>query len=116
MSADPDADLDPRDADRLLLLDRIAERMPDLDLDQHEVAWHELPEDCGGGEALLVDGGGIDGGSGAYFVNAGDDLHVVGSLAPLVAAVGCIVVKADGSRRLAEVVPDPLAAGGWADS
>jgi hypothetical protein len=39
-----------------------------------------------GSEALLVDGGGIDGGTGGYFANAGEDVHAVGSLDPIVPA------------------------------
>ena len=63
-----------------------------------------------GAEALLVDGGGLDGGSGIYFANAGDDVHAVGSLAPILDGwVGCIVIHRDGSRQLAHAVPDPLA-------
>jgi hypothetical protein len=46
--------IDP-DADRLELLDRLAERLPELDLDQHEIEWRTLED---GHEALLVDGGG----------------------------------------------------------
>jgi len=35
---------------------------------------------------------------------------VVGTLAPLVpGAIGCVVIKPDGSRQLAHVQPDPLA-------
>jgi hypothetical protein len=46
----------------------------------------------------------------AYFANAGDDLHAVGSLAPLIDGdVGCVVIRPDGSRELALAVPDPLA-------
>jgi hypothetical protein len=30
---------EPTDADRLKLLDRIAERMPDLDLKRHSIEW-----------------------------------------------------------------------------
>jgi hypothetical protein len=33
------ADMDKIDADRLELLDRIARRIPELDLDAHEVEW-----------------------------------------------------------------------------
>ena len=56
--------------------------------------------------------GGLDGGAGVYFSNAGEDLHAVGSLAPLVPGyIGCIIVKPDGSRQVARAVPDPLAAG-----
>ena len=101
---DRDAD---RDSDRLELLDRIADRIPDLDLDQQQVEWTRLDD---GHEALLVNGGGIDGGNGAYFANAGDDVHAVGSLDPLVpGCLGCIVIKPDGSRYVARAVPDPLA-------
>jgi len=98
---------DSRDIDRLELLDRIADRVPELDLAQQSVEWHELPD---GHEALLVNGGGIDGGDGAYFANAGEDVHAVGSLAPLIpGAIGCIVIRPDGSRHLARAVSDPLA-------
>ncbi len=72
-----------RDADRLELLDRIGDRVPELDLDQNEIEWTTLDD---GHEALLVNGGGIDGGNGAFFANAGEDLHAVGSLAPLIPA------------------------------
>jgi hypothetical protein len=100
-------DLTPTDTDRLALLDRLADRMPDLDLDQHEVEWMTLPD---GHEALLVDGGGIDGGSGMYFANVPNgDVHVVGSLEPLAPAVGCVVLMPDGTRVLAHVEGDPLA-------
>jgi hypothetical protein len=99
--------MNERDQDRLVLLDRIAERVPELRLDQHEIERTTLDD---GHEALLVDGGGIDGGSGTFFANAGDDLHAVGSMDPLVpGCVGCIVIQPDGSRQLARVVPDPLA-------
>jgi len=67
--------MNERDADRLELPDPIEKRIPELDLDQHEVEWTKLPD---GAEALLVDGGGIDDGNGAYFANYRDDLHVVG--------------------------------------
>jgi hypothetical protein len=63
-----------------------------------------------GHEALLVNGGGIDGGSGAYFANAGDEVHAVGSLDPIVPGyVGCIVIRPDKTRVLARARPDPLA-------
>jgi hypothetical protein len=95
------------DADRLELLDRIADRVPELDLEAQQVEWTTLPD---GHEALLVNGGGIDGGNGAYFANAGDDLHAVGMLDPIVPGhVGYIVIRPGGSRQLARVVPDPLA-------
>jgi hypothetical protein len=83
------------------------ERVPELDLAQRSIEWTTLPD---GSEALLVDGGGIDGGSGTFFANAGEDLHAVGSVDPLVPGhVGCIVIRPDGSRYLARAVPDPLA-------
>jgi hypothetical protein len=92
--------------DRLELLDRIAERVPELDFEQHAIEWTTLDD---GHEALLVDGGGIDGGKGTLFANYGEDLHAVGSLAPIVpGCVGCIVIRPGGSRQLARVVPDPL--------
>ncbi len=95
-----------RDNDRLILLDRIAARVPEMDLDQHEVDWTTLPD---GAEALVVDGGGFDGGSGIYFANAGEDVHAVGSMPPAFPAVGCIVIRPDRTRVLAHVTPDPLA-------
>jgi phage terminase large subunit-like protein len=50
-----------------------------------------------------------NGGTGAYFANAGDDLPAVGSLAPLIDGyIGCIVIRPDGSRELARVLADPL--------
>ena len=95
------------DSDRLELLDRIAERMPDLNLDQQVVEWKSLDD---GHEALLINGGGFDGGDGAFFANCGEDVHVVGNMAPLVeGAIGCIVISPDGSRRLARIEADPLA-------
>jgi hypothetical protein len=43
---------------------------------------------------LLVDGGGMYGGSGAYFANAGPDFHVFGRLAPLVpGCLGVVVIR-----------------------
>ena len=100
-------EMNVRDTDRLELLDRIAERIPELDLDQHEVRWEALDD---GHEALLVDGGGIDGGDGVYFANAGDDVHAVGSLTPIFDGyIGCVVIRPDGSRYVASAVPDPLA-------
>jgi hypothetical protein len=47
--------MDPIDAERPELLDRLAERIPDLDPDQREVARDELPD---GAQGLRVDGGG----------------------------------------------------------
>jgi hypothetical protein len=74
--------MEDRDADRLKLLDRLADRVPELDLNRNEIEWRTLND---GHEALLVNGGGIDGGDGAYFANAGQDVHAVGSLAPFAA-------------------------------
>ena len=99
--------MDRSDTDRLELLDRLAHRVPELDLDQNAIDWMTLDD---GHEALLVNGGGIDGGKGAYFANAGRDVHVVGSLDPMIPGyVGCIVIGPDGTRRLAHVQRDPLA-------
>jgi hypothetical protein len=41
-----------------------------------------------------------------FLVNAGDDVRAVGSLAPLIDAIGCIVIRPGGSRELARVEPD----------
>ena len=80
---------------------------PELDLERQSVEWTTLDD---GHEALIVNGGGFDGGDGAFLVNHGDDVHVVGSVAPIVPGhVGCIVIEPDGTRRLARVVRDPLA-------
>jgi hypothetical protein len=99
--------MNEHDADRLQLLDRIAARVPELDLDQRSVEWETLPD---GAEALIVDGGGFDGGDGMMFVNHGDDVHAIGSLAPLApGAIGCVVIRPDRSRVLARAVADPLA-------
>jgi hypothetical protein len=96
------------DADRLELLDRIAERIPELDLERQSIEWTTLDD---GAEALIVNGGGFDGGDGAFLTNHGDAVHAVGTLDPLVPGhVGCIVIRPDGSRYLARAVPDPLAA------
>jgi hypothetical protein len=85
--------IDERDQDRLELLDRIAERVPELDLERQSVEWTTLDD---GHEALIVNGGGFDGGSGAYFANAGEDVHAVGMLDPIVPGhIGCIVIKPD---------------------
>jgi hypothetical protein len=100
------SDVDRVDAERLELLDRIAKRVTELDLDQDLVEWITLDD---GHQALLVNGSGIDGGDGAHFANDGDGLHAVGSLDPIVPGhVGCIVIHPDGSRYVARAVPDPL--------
>ena len=97
----------PDDVDRLELLDRLAKRMPELELEQRSLEWIEMPD---GGQGLAVDGGGFAGdGTGYTFANAGEDVHALGSLAPLVPAIGCVVIEPDGSRYLARAVPDPLA-------
>jgi hypothetical protein len=71
------------------------------------VEWTTLDD---GHQALLVNGGGLDGGAGAFLVNYGDDVHAVGMLDPIVPGhIGCIVIRPDGSRVLARAVPDPLA-------
>lgn len=69
------------DNDRLELLDRIADRVPELDLDQNEVEWMTLDD---GHEALLVNGARLRWWPRWVFASAGDDLHVVGSLDPIV--------------------------------
>ena len=98
--------LNETDADRLLLLDRIKDRLG-LDLSSRTIEWQTLED---GHEALLVDGGGLDGGDGAFIANHGEDLHAVGTLAPIAPGfIGCVVIKPDGSRRIAQAVPDPLA-------
>jgi hypothetical protein len=56
----------------------------------------------------LADGGGTDGGPGAYFANVGKDIHVVGSLAPIIPASG-LPCDPDGSHQLAHVEPDRVA-------
>jgi hypothetical protein len=93
-------DVDDADADRLELLDRIAERVPELDLNRHEIEWSTLPD---GAEALHI-------GRGGDFANCGEDLHAYGSLNPIVPGyIGCIVIYPDGSRQLVHAQPDPLA-------
>jgi hypothetical protein len=89
------------DTDRLELLDRIAERVPEIKLGEYEIRWEELPD---GGQALFV------GGRAEYFANHGEDLHAYGSLDPVVPGyIGCIVIRPDKTRVLARAVPDPLA-------
>jgi hypothetical protein len=100
-------EMNPSDADRLKLLDRLTDRMPDLDLEKHAVEWMTLPD---GHEGLVVDGGGMDGGDGMTFANAGEDVTAVGSTSLLIpGTVGCVLIAPDGSRVLARVMPDPLA-------
>jgi len=89
------------DNDRLELLDRIADRVPELDLDEHEVEWGTTPD---GAQALFV------GNRAEFFANYGDDLHAYGSLDPIVPGhIGCIAIRPDGTRVILWVEPDPLA-------
>jgi len=109
MNDDDTPEISETDDDRLLLLDRIAERLPEMNLDDYSIEWVTLPD---GGEALVIDGGGFDGGTGYFIANSpvGDDLHVVGPTAPLApGAIGCVVIDADGGRRLARLIRNPLA-------
>ncbi len=102
-----DQDVNPTDADRLELLDLLANRLPELKLAERTIEWTTLDD---GAEALLIDGAGLDGGAGIYFTCAGDDVHAVGSLSPIVEGfIGCIVIRPDGSRVVARAVPDPSA-------
>jgi hypothetical protein len=94
--------MEDRDADRLKLLDRLADRVPELDLNRNEIEWRTLDD---GHEALLVNGGGIDGGDGAYFANAGQDVHAVGSPAPFAAAGLLILCESDS--QMDAVAPKP---------
>ena len=76
-------------------------------LDQQSIEWTSLDD---GHDALVVNGGGFDGGDGAYLANYGEDVHAVGLLAPLIEGhIGCVVIRPDGSRYLARVMADPLA-------
>jgi hypothetical protein len=93
--------MDERDTDRLELLDRLADRVPELDLGQHEVEWGETPD---GAQALFV------GNRAEFFALYGEDLHAYGSLDPLLPRmIGCIVIRPDETGVLARAVPDPLA-------
>jgi hypothetical protein len=104
MTTDIDTD-EHDDQDRLELLDRIAERVPELDLDRESIEWRTLPD---GNEALFVNLDATTGaGDGAYFANCGEDVHAVGPVVP--GHVGLIVIRPDGSRVLARAGPDPLA-------
>ena len=62
---------------------------------------------------LLLSVGQSSSGSGTAprtcFANAGDDVHMVGSLEPLASLVACVVISPDGSRTIARTQPDPLA-------
>jgi hypothetical protein len=92
--------MNQQDQDRLELLDRIEKRAPEIELEKYELSWETLEDSH---EALLVDGA-------EYFANCGEDLQAYGSLAPIMDGhIGCIVIKPDGSRYVAQAVPDPLA-------
>ncbi len=95
----------PTDAERLELLDRIEKRIPELDLDQHDVEWIEMPD---GAQGLAVNGGGFAGdGTGFTFANGPDDnVTAIGLLIP--GAFGCVVIQPDGSRYIARVEAGPL--------
>jgi hypothetical protein len=107
MNTDDTPETNEIDDDRLLLLDRISDRLPDINLDEHEVAWHQLPD---GSPALLVDGGGMDGKEGMTFANVPgtDDLHGFGPV-PAIKSIASMLIRADGTRVLHGVTPDPLA-------
>ena len=67
-----------------------------------------LPGD--GAQALLVDGGGVDGGQGMMLCNHAADVHALGSFAPLAAGtVGVLAIRPDGTRIVLQVMADPLA-------
>lgn len=72
--------------------------LADLQESGHHLKWLEIDDDW---PALWVDGGT------AMFAKRGDDLHVTG---PLAGKVPCIVIKPDGSWRMAAITDDPLAA------
>jgi hypothetical protein len=93
---------------RLTLLDRLADRCPDLGtVAEHEVEWMELPE---GNEALVLDRSRFTEGRGAYFMLEGENVLAVGPLGP--DHSGVIVIRPDGSRELRAVTPGEDAAGG----
>lgn len=95
----------PADADRLRPLDRIDGRLPDLDLGQHKAEWTRVPDGAG---ALVIDGGGF-GGGGCFIANAGDDVHVIRTMAPPTPGrIRCVAIHADGTRELARLTSDPL--------
>jgi hypothetical protein len=92
--------MNDHDADRLELLDRIEKRAPEIKLEKYELSWGTLEDGYGGSVARC----------GEYFANYGEYLHAYGSLAPIIGGcIGCIVIKPDGSRYVAQAVPDPLA-------
>lgn len=98
--------MDERDAERLKLLDRLAERVPGFDLGEHDIEWMTASN---GTEVLCVDGGGADGGLGYQLSNAGQVVVFVGPLSPLINDFGSVVISPDGSWRIHRAVPDPLA-------
>ena len=105
--------MDTADADRLTLLDRLADRVPELDLDQHEIEWTEMPHGAAG---LLIDGGGVDGGNGYTWANCREDLHAYGPTAPLFPGrFGVVAIDPDGNRRLIRLVAGPARVVGGRD-
>jgi hypothetical protein len=85
----------PRVAPAPAVVDRLVPG-PELDLNWQSIEWTTVDDRS---RALLVSGGGIDRGNGTFFANAGDNLHAVGSRAPVIEGyVGCIVIRPDGSR------------------
>lgn len=82
---------------RLTLLDRLAERCPELgNVGDHEVDWLPLDD---GDEALVLDRSGFATGTGAYFVLSGDDVLAIGPIGSA-DVVGVVVIRPDGSREL----------------
>lgn len=62
-----------------------------------------------GAEALVVDGSGFDGGNGYFIADAADDLHVTGTMAPLIPGrIGLVAIHPDGTRELVRVIDDPI--------
>jgi hypothetical protein len=95
------------DADRLELLDRIVDRVPGLDLDEHEIEWTTYPD---GAQALMIDGVGMDGGHGLHALQLRQRRargRHAGAAHP--GHLGCVVIRPDGRRYLARTMPDPLA-------
>jgi hypothetical protein len=92
-----------RDVLRLILLDRLTQRCPELgNIGDHEVEWRRLPQ---GDEALVLDRSGLIVGRGGYFMLDGDVL-AVGPIGP--DHYGVIAIHPDGSReeRIRRPAPD----------
>jgi hypothetical protein len=91
-------ELSEQDADRLELLDRLAERVPKLDLDQYSIEWDTLSD----GHAVLHVG------CDTSFANYGEELHALCPLDRILPGLwGLIIINADGSWRIARAVPPP---------